>query len=114
MSDSTRRTLRTLYQNLVAAAIAIPVIAAIVLPALTGLIPDADLVAKIAAGAATLVAVAVAVTKVVNSLEDAGYIPAWLKDDSLANDKTIPGQVVVDDSEDGAGDTDTDDVIGEH
>lgn len=94
MSDSTRRTLRTLYQNIVAATIAIPVIAAIVLPALTGLIPDADLVAKIAAGAATLVAVAVAVTKVVNSLEDAGYIPAWLKGDSLANDKTIPGQVV--------------------
>lgn len=94
MSDSTRRTLRTLYQNIIAAAIAIPVIAAIVLPALTGLIPDADLVAKITAGAATLVAVAIAVTKVVNSLEDAGYIPAWLKADTLVTDKTIPGQVV--------------------
>jgi hypothetical protein len=69
VSDSTRRSIRTLYQGLIALVIAVPSLAAI-LPTPTP---------RIAAIVATTVALAAVVVKVVNVLEDAGLIPAWLK-----------------------------------
>lgn len=74
MSDSTRRSLRTAYQTLIAALTTIPAIAAILLQ-----IVPADSGAELAALVASVVAGVAVVTKVLNVLEDAGLIPAWLK-----------------------------------
>lgn len=69
MKESTRRTLRTVAQMLVALLFAIPVIV-FALPA--------DVQAEpVVAG---VLAWVVIVTKVLTTLEDAGIIPAWLRD----------------------------------
>lgn len=72
MSDSTRRVLRTVYQIAVALAVAVPV--------LLGLLPPdmAASTAVIAFAAWTAV-----VARVINTLEDAGLIPAWLKSEPV-------------------------------
>lgn len=68
MNDSTRRTLRTLFQALVAALAIVPAsVAAVHLPA-----------GKASAFAAALVAGCATVTKAVTAAEDRGLIPAWL------------------------------------
>lgn len=69
MTESTKRVLRTGYQIVAALIVAVPLI----------------LFALPADVAAAPIAVAVGVwigvvSKVINSLEDAGIIPAWLKD----------------------------------
>lgn len=69
MKESTKRTLRTIAQILVALVVAIPVIV-FALPA--------DIQAEPVV-VATLAWVAI-VTKVMTALEDAGMIPAWLRD----------------------------------
>lgn len=67
MNESTRRALRTAYQVVLGAVT--------VTPLLVTALSDTPLAAQIAAfGAAVVVA-----SKVVNALEDAGLIPAWLK-----------------------------------
>lgn len=69
MNESTRRTLRTIAQMLVALLFAVPVIV-FALPA--------DVQAEpVVAG---VLAWVVIVTKVLTALEDAGIIPAWLRD----------------------------------
>ena len=72
MSDSTKRTIRTLVQLIISAAA--------VLPAVVLLMPAGD--ERIAAALAFLVVVATTVTKVWNLLEDRGIIPVWLKPDT--------------------------------
>lgn len=78
MKDSTRRALRTLYQGILGAlavlAIAVPIVQANIPDAETGVVWKW---LSIACGAT--VAVTAVVTKVVNALEAAGKIPAWLK-----------------------------------
>lgn len=69
MNESTKRTIRTVAQMLVSLLVAIPVIV-FALPA--------DVQAEPVV-LAVLAWVAV-VTKVWNALEDAGVIPAWLRD----------------------------------
>lgn len=69
MKESTKRTLRTIAQMLVSLLVAIPVIV-FALPA--------DVQAEpVVAG---VLAWVVIVTKVLTTLEDAGVIPAWLRD----------------------------------
>lgn len=70
MKTSTKRTLRTIYQGVIALVTTVPAIIA-VLP--DGLPFEAKL-ASVVAGIAV-------VTKVLNVLEDKGLIPAWLKDE---------------------------------
>ncbi|MGH3478399.1 MAG: hypothetical protein ACRDQD_16365 [Nocardioidaceae bacterium] len=69
MKESTKRTLRTILQMIVALIVAVPVIV-FALPA--------DVQAEPVV-VATLAWVAI-VTKVMTALEDAGRIPAWLRD----------------------------------
>lgn len=77
MSDSTRRSLRTAYQALIAAITTIPLLIA----ALSAIAPEGS---DIAVVLASVVAGLAIVTKVVNALEDAGLIPAWLKGETKA------------------------------
>lgn len=70
MTPSTKRALRTGYQLLVALITAVPVIV-LVLP---GELATEAVVVAFAAWVAV-------VTKAHNALEDAGLIPAWLKDE---------------------------------
>lgn len=76
MNDSTRRTIRTVYQTAVALLTAVPVILVIVLDALP---EGSDLKIKAAAIFASVLAGVAAVTKILTALEDRGIIPAWLK-----------------------------------
>lgn len=69
LSESTKRSLRTAYQAVLALIVIIPVIVQ-VMPNQAG---------PIAVVAATLVAAVTAATKVINALEDKGAIPAWLR-----------------------------------
>lgn len=68
MNESTRRGLRTAYQALIALVTALPLV-------LFALPADVQ-AAPVAVAVGVWIAV---VSKVVNSLEDAGFIPAWLK-----------------------------------
>lgn len=70
MTDSTRRTIRTVVQVLLGACAAV----AIVVPIIGAQFDQAAAVGGIA------VAIAGVVTKVMNALESASIIPAWLKD----------------------------------
>lgn len=68
MNEGTRRTVRTIYQIVVALVFAVPVI-------LVALPTDVSTSAVVVAFAAWVAII----TKVINTLEDAGLIPAWLK-----------------------------------
>lgn len=68
MNDSTRRGLRTAYQTLIGLVTALPLVI-FALPADVQVTP-------VVVGVGVWIAV---VSKAVNSLEDAGFIPAWLK-----------------------------------
>ena len=68
MNESTRRGLRTAYQVIVALVTALPLV-------LFALPADVQ-AAPVAVAVGVWIAV---VSKAVNSLEDAGFIPAWLK-----------------------------------
>lgn len=81
MTDSTRRALRTGYQTLIAALAAIGVLASFI-PQIQATFPE------IAALAVTVAGGAVAVSKVINALEDAGVIPAWLKAGAELSDES--------------------------
>ena len=70
MTDSTKRTLRTVVQVLLGACAAV----AIVVPIIGAQFDQAAAVGGIAVAAAGVV------TKVMNALESARIIPAWLKD----------------------------------
>lgn len=84
-SESTRRALRTAYQAVLALIAVIPVMFVT-----NGNTP---------ATALTVVAAVGVMSKIVNALEDAGVIPAWLKkpttDDTVA-DSTELAQAYVD------------------
>lgn len=69
MSESTKRVLRTGYQIAVALVTAVPLIL------LT--LPEDVAAAPVAVGVGVWIGV---VAKVINSLEDAEILPAWLKD----------------------------------
>lgn len=69
MSDSTKRWIRTVYKILVTLIVVTPVV-------LGALPPDLAAHAYVAAYAASLAAV----DRAINALEDAGYLPAWLRD----------------------------------
>lgn len=69
LSPSTKRALRTVYQGVVALVTLVPLVVA-VLPS------DSPLAVQLAAAVG---AVAV-VSKVINVLEDNGFLPAWLKE----------------------------------
>lgn len=71
MSASTKRAVRTLYQAVLAMIV--------VVPALLAALPEGSPLAVELAGIAAAVA---AVSAAVNRLEDAGLIPAWLKDEA--------------------------------
>lgn len=74
LSDSTRRALRTAYQTVIGALAVIGVLVAFI-PQLQATFPQvAGFALSIAAGAAL-------VSKALNALEDAGLIPAWLKEE---------------------------------
>lgn len=73
LSPAARRALRTLYQAVLAMLV--------VVPALLALLPEGSPLAVELAGIAAAVA---AVSGLVNKLEDAGLIPAWLKSDEEA------------------------------
>ena len=64
MRPSTKRALRTAYQVVLSLVVIVPV--------LVSTLP-------ITAQVTTIVAAVAAMAKVVNALEDAGMIPAWLK-----------------------------------
>lgn len=68
LSSSTRRSLRTLFQSVLAMITAVP--------GFLALLPSGT---PLAVKAATIVAALAVVSKVVNLLEDDGLIPAWLK-----------------------------------
>lgn len=69
LSDSARRALRTLFQAVLAMVTLVP--------ALLAVLPSDSPVAVKFGGVAAAVA---AVSAIVNKLEAAGLIPAWLKD----------------------------------
>lgn len=71
LSAAAKRGLRTLYQALLAMIVVVPVLLAA--------LPAGSPLAVELGGIAAAVA---AVSAVVNKLEDAGLIPAWLKDES--------------------------------
>lgn len=68
MSDSTRRSIRTAYQVVVAIITYVPII----LPLLPADVSASEAVVAFGAWVAV-------VTRIVNALEDRGVIPAWLK-----------------------------------
>lgn len=72
MSDSTRRSLRTAYQAILALVTVIPLLIA----GLSAIAPEGS---DLAIAFAAIVGGLAVVTKVLNALEDAGLIPAWLK-----------------------------------
>jgi hypothetical protein len=72
VKDSTKRSLRTLVQGIIAAAVAAPAIFA--------LLPTTD--ANVLKIEASVVAGAAIVSKLYNLLEERGLLPAWLKGDS--------------------------------
>lgn len=74
MKASTKRAIRTAYQLVVALATFVPLVVL--------LVPVEFTPAAVAAALPALVAWAAFVTKVVNAAEDAGLIPAWLRDDA--------------------------------
>lgn len=63
MSDSTKRAIRTALQVLIALLTAIPTIASSA--------PNVVVIVQV-------VAVAAALSKIINSLEDSGLLPSWL------------------------------------
>lgn len=71
LSTGTKRTIRTAYQGLVALFTVVPIFIAL-LPA------DAPLAVQLA----SVIVAVTGVTKLINKLEDAGVIPAWLKDEN--------------------------------
>jgi hypothetical protein len=80
LSDSTRRSLRTLYQGLLSLLVAVPLISLYV-P--TG-------ASRLAVIAASVVAAAAVITKIINALEDKGLIPAFLKAPASDGAKPVP------------------------
>lgn len=68
MSDSTRRALRTLYHGLVGLLTVVPIV-------LTALPDGSPLAVKLS----SVVVASAVVSRVLNGLEDAGLIPAWLR-----------------------------------
>lgn len=76
MKDSTRRALRTAYQAVLAAIVVVPIFALLVKDLFPPDSPTTKLALSISAG---MIAVTAAVTKLINALEAAGKIPAWLK-----------------------------------
>lgn len=74
-SDSTKRALRTVLHVLIAVATAIPV-AVPIIDSYSGAIPGGD---KLAAFGGILIVWAGVVSKVINTAEDHGWIPAFLK-----------------------------------
>lgn len=74
MNDSTRRALRTLYQNILGILIALPILAgaAVTLP------ESFPFRAQIVGALVTAAAAAAAASKVINELEDRGIIRAFL------------------------------------
>lgn len=86
MTDSTRRALRTAYQVVLALVTTIPIIVTLLLTVIPA---DSDLAVKVGAIALSIAGGSALVTKVLNQLEDAGLIPAWLKGDT-----TVPAPVV--------------------
>jgi VIT1/CCC1 family predicted Fe2+/Mn2+ transporter len=73
MSESTKRALRTAYQAVASLLAVVPTVLLI-------LQADLPLEGTVATVIATTLAWFATATKVMNSLEDAGLIPAWLKD----------------------------------
>lgn len=71
MSAGTKRAVRTLYQAVLAMIV--------VVPGLLAALPAGSPLAVELGGIAAAVA---AVSAAVNKLEDAGLIPAWLKDEA--------------------------------
>jgi hypothetical protein len=78
MSESTRRSLRTLYQGFIGVITAVPLILAI--------LPDDASTSAVVVGFAVWVAV---IAKAINALEDAGLIPAWLKGVDQGEDPNV-------------------------
>lgn len=79
LNDSTRRALRTGYQFLIACIGIVPVLAEVI-PAHSPL----------AAQLAVVLAFLAAVTKVLNTLEDRGLIPAFLKAPASPGANPVP------------------------
>src|SRR4051794_28515995 len=78
--DSTRRSLRTLAHGVVAGALALPVLAA-ELPTPPGRIGEI---------VGSVVATCAIVTKIVNTLEDRGLLPAFLKAPTSPGANPVP------------------------
>lgn len=70
MKPSTKRTIRTIYQNVIAIATFVPVAAA--------MLPDELSSSTLLATYAVWLT---AVVKIINAAEDTGLLPAWLKTD---------------------------------
>lgn len=70
LSPATKRALRTLYQGVLALITLVP--------ALVVALPEGS---PLAVKLGAVVAAVAAVSGVLNKLEDAGLIPAWLKDE---------------------------------
>lgn len=75
LADSTKRSLRTFLHGALAFVIAIPTLEPIFDSSAKSL-PGGD---KLIAYGASLVALSAVVSKIINTLEDAGVIPSWLK-----------------------------------
>lgn len=76
LAESTKRTLRTIYQGIVAFLAS----AATVLPVVMNMLPtNASWASTVAAVGAGVLAVLVIVTKILTALEDRGLIPGWLR-----------------------------------
>lgn len=71
MTESTRRVIRTAYQIVAAILLAAPII--------IGVLPEDVSNEALIVGFGAWVAT---VARIINTLEDHGYIPAWLKDES--------------------------------
>lgn len=87
MTDSTRRALRTAYQFVVALVAIVP----LVLAALPEGIRSGQLGGEeLAAILGVVIACHAFATKLINALEDAGRIPAWLKAPASDGAKPVP------------------------
>lgn len=76
MKDSTRRALRTAYQAIIAAVPVVLIVALWLKDVFPADSPTTKITLAVSGG---MIAVTTAVTKLLNALEAAGKIPAWLK-----------------------------------
>lgn len=86
LSDSNKRTIRTLVHGIIAAALAVPTFGALLVHATQG----TPIAVHVAALLGTFAVWTSIVAGVLNKLEDLGVIPAWLRPELSVFSDTTP------------------------